>query len=453
MRIRVRIYVLLVVAAAAACVFAADWSVPSADESRFWNALVAFAVLGFLSAASYLKLRVGQSETSSSVAFIPYIAAVLLLDTGWAVTITAAAELAAEYGVRKRPPVKILFNVAQEVLSVALASWIYHLGGQSSLTHFHFAPVATAAAALTFFVVNSTAVTMVVALNDEVRFDDVWRRIAGPTLIYDVFSSALGPLLAFLYVQVQLVGIVILVLPILFVRHIYQVNLKLEQVNRDLLELMVKAIEARDPYTSGHSLRVAQTAGQLARERGLSSKVVDQITTAALLHDVGKIHEDFAPLLRKEAKLDATERALMQTHPSRSAELVCTISAFQGPIEQAVRHHHENFDGTGYPIGLAGEAIPIGARIIMIADTLDAMTTDRPYRRALSFERVIEELRRFAGQQFDPGLVELVMRSGAIKAMVGARLSSASMEPPLGGLAVFARTGRPARSGRVAAGA
>jgi len=444
---------LLVVAAAAACVLVAGWNVPTADEARFWNALVAFAVLGFLSAASYLKLRVGRSETSSSVAFIPYIAAVLLLDTGWAVTITAAAELAAEYGVRKRPPVKILFNVAQEVLSVGLASFVYHaLYGQSSLTFFHFAPIATGAAALTFFVVNSTAVTTAVALNDEVRFDDVWRRIAGPSLIYDVFSSALGPLLAFLYVQLQLLGIVILVLPIFFVRHIYQVNIQLEQVNRDLLELMVKAIEARDPYTSGHSLRVAQVAGQLARERGLGSKVVEQITTAALLHDVGKIHEDFAPLLRKEAKLDATERALMQTHPSRSAELVCTISAFNGPIEAAVRHHHESFDGTGYPMGLVGEAIPIGARIIMIADTMDAMTTDRPYRRALTFERVIDELRRCAGSQFDPELVELVVRSAAIKMMVAARVAREPPAVPPGGLAVFARTDRSARSNRVAAG-
>jgi HD-GYP domain-containing protein (c-di-GMP phosphodiesterase class II) len=143
----------------------------------------------------------------------------------------------------------------------------------------------------------------------------------------------------------------------------------------------------------------------------------------------------------------------MQTHPSRSADLVCTISAFQGPVEQAVRHHHESYDGTGYPMGLAGEAIPIGARIIMIADTMDAMTTDRPYRRALTFERVIEELRRFAGTQFDPALVELVVRSAAIKTIVAARLAREPLEAPPGGLAVFARTDRPARSNRAAAGA
>jgi len=166
---------------------------------------------------------------------------------------------------------------------------------------------------------------------------------------------------------------------------------------------------------------------------------------------VGKIHEDFAPLLRKEARLDATEKALMQTHPSRSAELVCTISAFHGPIEQAVRHHHENFDGTGYPTGLVGKAIPVGARIIMIADTMDAMTTDRPYRRALSFDRVIEELRRLAGRQFDPELVELVTKSATIRAMLVSRLARESPQVPPGALAVFARAEPPLRSARAVA--
>ncbi len=454
MTARVRLLVLAITLAALGCSLALGWNIPAEDHARFWNALAAFAVLEFLSAASYLKLRVGRSETSSSVAFIPYLASLLLFDTGWAVTMAAGAELAAEYGVRKKPPIKILFNVAQHVVALSVASWVYHsLGGLSSLTHFTFAPAATATSIVAYFALNSTSVTVVVALSDEIPFDAAWRRIAGPSLLYDVVSSALGPLLAYMYTAFQLPGIVLLVLPIFFVRHIYQANIRLEQVNRDLLELMVKTIEARDPYTSGHSLRVAQVAGQLARERGLGGKAVEQITTAALLHDVGKIHEDFAPLLRKEAKLDPTERALMQTHPSRSAELVCTISAFQGAVEQAVRHHHENFDGTGYPMGLAGEAIPVGARIIMIADTMDAMTTDRPYRRALSFERVIEELRKYAGQQFDPALVELVVRSTSIKAIVAARLGKEGHQaPPQGGLAVFARNERSARSNRAIAG-
>jgi putative nucleotidyltransferase with HDIG domain len=174
-------------------------------------------------------------------------------------------------------------------------------------------------------------------------------------------------------------------------------------------------------------------AESLARELGLGHKHVEQIRTAALLHDVGKIHEEYAPLLRKEGKLDATERALMQTHSVRSAELVSTISSFKGTITDSVRWHHENFDGTGYPNGLKGREIPIGSRIIMIADTIDAMTTDRPYRRALTFERVTQELRRFAGTQFDPELVDVCLKSASISRLVEARVVSQHL-PSVAGL-------------------
>ncbi len=141
----------------------------------------------------------------------------------------------------------------------------------------------------------------------------------------------------------------------------------------------------------------------------------------------------------------------MQTHPTRSAELVTTISAFRGPIEAAVRHHHENYDGTGYPMGLAGRAIPVGARVIMLADTMDAMTTDRPYRSALTYERVVEELRKYSGKQFDPELVEAAVRSGSIKAIVQARVRSEPVLGAPGGLEVFARGERPSFASRRAA--
>jgi HD-GYP domain-containing protein (c-di-GMP phosphodiesterase class II) len=148
-----------------------------------------------------------------------------------------------------------------------------------------------------------------------------------------------------------------------------------------------------------------------------------------LLHDVGKVYEEYAPLLRKEGLLTVEERILLQTHPVRSAELITTISSLRGPVEEAVRHHHENFDGSGYPDGLAGDAIPLGARIIMIADTLDAMTTDRPYRRALPFERVLEEVRKYSGRQFDPDLAGLVAKSAAIRRLVMAQAHTSGSVP------------------------
>jgi putative nucleotidyltransferase with HDIG domain len=164
---------------------------------------------------------------------------------------------------------------------------------------------------------------------------------------------------------------------------------------------------------------VSEYANAIARELALPLRDVDSVKRAALLHDVGKIYEEFAPLLRKAAKLDKEERIVMQTHVTRSAELVGTVAKLRGPVLEYIRHHHENYDGTGYPDGLSGEAIPVGARIIMIADTLDAMTTDRPYRKALGFEQVVDELRKYAGRQFDPHIAEVLIKSTTIRRLIG----------------------------------
>jgi hypothetical protein len=137
---------------------------------------------------------------------------------------------------------------------------------------------------------------------------------------------------------------------------------------------------------------------------GLQIRDVEQVHTAALLHDVGKIHEEFAPLLRKEDRLTPDETALMQTHSARSAELVGIISKFRGFIQESVRHHHERWDGKGYPNGLSGHEIPLASRIILVADTIDAMTTDRPYRKRLPLDVVIGELQKCRGS---PALQDL----------------------------------------------
>ena len=188
-------------------------------------------------------------------------------------------------------------------------------------------------------------------------------------------------------------------------------------------------------------MRVSEYARQIARELGLNPKQVDQIGTAALLHDVGKIHEDFAPLLRKAGRLTPEERMLMQDHPVRSADLASTIADFRGKVQTDIRNHHENYDGTGYPDGLVGDAIPIGARIIMIADTIDAMTTDRPYRKALTLQRTLEELAKHAGQQFDPRLVELVSKSPSIRRLLGPQL--VAQVPNIPSMSQPSRTAKP----------
>ncbi len=439
-----RLYLLTAFLSVLTCVvlFFPDWAFPT-SLPQYWNGLVAFSILAVICDSSFLPIsRITSANVRSSVAFIPLLASVVLFEHPWPMLMSGLAALVVDAFVRRKPMIRVWFNVAQYMLAVGVGGLVYQAaGGVSGLQNFQFALLPFVALVVTFFVVNQGSVAFGVASIGQMSVWESWSRIAGGSLLYDFISSSLAVLLAFLYIKLQLVGLAILILPLFFVRHMYQMNLQVERVNRELLELMVKAIEARDPYTSGHSVRVAEYARQIARELGLHPKHVDQVGTAALLHDVGKIHEDFAPLLRKAGRLTPEERMLMQAHPVRSADLAGTIAEFRGRVQTDIRNHHENYDGTGYPDGLTGEAIPIGARIIMIADTIDAMTTDRPYRKALSLQRALDELAKHSGRQFDPRLVALVSNSPGIRRLLGPQLvpdvrEIASMNAP-------SRTARP----------
>jgi putative nucleotidyltransferase with HDIG domain len=414
---------------AALLLFWAEWQVPPLADTSFWNALVAFTVLGIVSDSAFLPVpRISNAHLGSSVVFIPFLASVQLFAHPWPMVIAGTTGFVAHFVVRRKTLVRACFNTAQYMLFVGLGGLVYvALGGHVGVDRVHVNFVAFAAMVLVFFVVNQATVASAISAATDIPIREAWTRIASHSILYDLVSSSLAIVLAFLFIRLQIVGLAVLVLPMFFVRHMYQMNVQVERANRELLELMVKSIEARDPYTSGHSVRVSEYARQIAREAGLPPKHVDQIGTAALLHDVGKIYEEFAPLLRKEGRLTAEERMLMQAHPVRSAELAGTIAEFRGRVQTDIRNHHENFDGTGYPDGLAAEEIPIGARIIMVADTLDAMTTDRPYRKALSLARALDEIAKHSGRQFDPKLVELVFKSPAIRRLLGPQLVN---EPP-----------------------
>lgn len=414
-----RLYVIVLLGIAAALLLHGDYSIAGAPPA-FWNALGALIALALTAEAVSLSIFVGS--LTSSVVFVPYLAAILLLGPSWAMAVAGFTELAAEAVLRQKPAIKVLHNTAKSVIAVGIAGYVYTVGGgDPSLTEFRvplFNPAAFVGASLTYFLLGNGATATALALSSETDLAEAWHRIVGKDLIENVLSSSIAILLAFLYVELELVGFLLVVLPLFFVRHMHRTNLRLEQANRELLELMVKSIEARDPYTSGHSVRVALYAKTLARSLGLPPKEIEQIETAALLHDVGKIYEEFAPLLRKEGRLTNEEFVLMQTHSTRSAELVGTISSLRGYVQHCVRAHHENFDGTGYPDGLAGDEIPLGARIIMVADTADAMMTDRPYRPALTHTDVVEEFRKCAGAQFDPRMVTAFQESSALERLM-----------------------------------
>jgi HD-GYP domain-containing protein (c-di-GMP phosphodiesterase class II) len=172
---------------------------------------------------------------------------------------------------------------------------------------------------------------------------------------------------------------------------------------------LAEAIEKRDPYTGGHVRRVVEISLTVGEELGLSPEEKETLHLAAILHDVGKIGIRDVILL-KQGPLTPEELDHIREHPQLGAEILAPIKQLEAVIP-AVRYHQERCDGQGYPEGLKGEEIPLASRIIAVADTFDAMTTDRPYRRRISDEEAITEIERCAGSQFDPAVVKAFMRA------------------------------------------
>jgi putative nucleotidyltransferase with HDIG domain len=172
-----------------------------------------------------------------------------------------------------------------------------------------------------------------------------------------------------------------------------------------ILLALSRAIEARDPYSSGHAARVTALAEAVAERLGWDEERRELLRTAAALHDIGKLTVS-ERVLRKPGPLTEDELSEVRAHPETGARMVGLIRKLREAVP-AVRHHHERWDGHGYPTGSAGERIPIEARVLAVADAFDAMTSHRPYRRALPAAHALSELRRCAGTQFDPEIVQV----------------------------------------------
>ena len=175
-----------------------------------------------------------------------------------------------------------------------------------------------------------------------------------------------------------------------------------------MLSVLSRAIEARDAYTRGHSARVTAIAEALARRLEWDDRRLDLLHIGGPLHDIGKLAIS-DEVLAKPDRLDEQELAQIREHPRHGARLLLRLAAFRGALPY-VLYHHERWDGTGYPTGRAGEEIPVEARVLAVADAFDAMTSDRPYRPALSHDAAVAEVERCSGSQFDPAIVDIFLK-------------------------------------------
>jgi putative nucleotidyltransferase with HDIG domain len=420
MAISLKLYTGLVFAGAIAFVAAVDWLVLLELTPRDWAGLLAFVALAVISQGLAVDSAVGAAKpVKSSIAFLPLLALAVVLPVPTVILAAGAMSLIHELFFRDRSWLRTVFNVGQTILSYGLAATVFRafgpsLGSSQDILSLGLTNILLpfCVLALTFFVLNLIFVSWFITIRQEARWLEVLTAAmgrGGGNLVYDLLASPIALFTAYLYDVFYIGGLFAGFLPMLVIRQSYASLMDVQRANRDLLKVLVKAIETRDPYTSGHSTRVSTLARLIAIDYGLRPPAVANVENAALLHDIGKIDPIYVTIIAKPSELTDNERRIIRTHATTGAELLESLTSLGREVVEGVRHHHEMYDGTGYPDGLRGKDIPLAARIIMICDAVDAMLSDRPYRDALPVQKVREELRRCSGSQFDPELVRTIL--------------------------------------------
>jgi len=347
-----------------------------------------------------------------SLATIPHVATILLLPHPVAALSVAAAVLAEEL-IHRAATLKVVFNVAAYVVTIAVASHLVGLIGNAWIavgeTPRRVLTIADmfAVAGLAYYLVNGVLVAFVVSAATGKRFLFLLRINARNTGLSELGAATVGMLFSVLWI-IEPTSTVVLAFPAAVIARSLQYIRQLESETRDAVRSIAEIVDHRDPNTYHHSERVAMYALALAEELDVSDDLVELVEQAGLVHDLGKVAVPDSVLL-KPTPLTAEEREAMWAHTTTGAVILRKFRLFT-PGAEIVLHHHENFDGTGYPDGLTGDAIPLGARIVAVADSFDAMTSNRPYRRALRLDEALSRLRLGAGTQWDPVIVGNMIR-------------------------------------------
>jgi putative nucleotidyltransferase with HDIG domain len=336
------------------------------------------------------------------------MAAIMLFGPAATALIEAVAALLSEVFIQRRSFVRVAFNVPLLVLTVGLAGLVYQGFGEywTSLETPRFL-VPLLFCGLTYYLVNSVSISTIIALSDGQNPLRVWKQNYMWNLVHILAFLPVAALIALVYLLAGMWTITLFVVPLFMARYTYQLYIEMKDSHINTVAALTSALDANDPYTHGHSYRVSRYALRVGKAIGLSSKDLEVLEYASLLHDIGKIAIK-KEILHKVGRLTDDEKRRLNAHPSIGADIVENLK-FLKEAAVIVRYHHEQPDGKGYPDGLRGEDIPIGSRILLCADAFDAMTSDRPYRKGMPVERVMEQFEQFKGQQFDLEISNLII--------------------------------------------
>jgi len=303
------------------------------------------------------------------------------------------------------PPYKTIYNASQSILCAGL-SGIFYIYIQSNFSYLGVAgdTIALVSTVVVYVILNTSTMTLLIKLLKGGKILEIWGENFKGTFLNSAAIGLLGIIVAFAYNNYGIGSVVLFFVPLLLARYSFKLYVDMRKNYMETVKALINAVEAKDPYTSGHASRVGKYAVEIGKELGLSSLELDKMRNAALLHDIGKIGVDDR-ILNKNKSLTNLEYEVIKNHPSTGYEIIKDIEFLKGANE-IVKHHHERWDGKGYPDGLKGGEISLPVSILTIADSFDAMTTDRPYRKAFSFEKAISEIQNNSGTQFNPDIVD-----------------------------------------------
>jgi putative nucleotidyltransferase with HDIG domain len=408
-----RVYIACMGVAALACLIPSVIYWRSTDPAKFVCYLVA-AVL-----ASSFKVSLPGIEGTMSMNFLLTLLCILELGLPETLLIGLLKTLVQFYWrpARQLKLVQLVFNLSQVTVCSAAAYGAYKF---SLVYVFHGAmPLALLVAAVTHFICNTVAMSVIIGLTEEKPVSAVWNKTYRWTFPYYMAGAAIAGSISFLNHYIGWQAALLLLAPIYLLYRSYCLYLgkleaeklhaeKVSHLHLRTIEALALAIEAKDQTTGEHLQRVRIYAMELARELGLSEDETEALQAASVLHDIGKLAVP-EHIIAKPGKLTPEEFEKMKIHPIVGAEILEQV-AFPYPVVPIVRAHHEKWDGSGYPNGLKGEEIPIGARILSAVDCLDALASDRQYRKALPLDEAMAKVVSESGISFDPRVVEVLRR-------------------------------------------
>jgi putative nucleotidyltransferase with HDIG domain len=412
-QIGARAYIAGMALAAVGCFVFAFFHWHSTDPARFVVYLTA-AVL-----ASSLKVNMPGIEGTMSMNFLLTLLCILELGLPETLLIGLVKTLAQFYWrpARRLKPIQLVFNLSQVTVCSAAAYGAYEL---FAVHVFHGpSPLALLAAAITHFACNTVAMSIIIGLTEDKRIRNVWTEIYLWTFPYYMVGAAIAGIVSLMNRHIGWQGSLLVLAPIYLMYRSYRLYLgkleaekqhaeKVSNLHLRTIEALALAIEAKDQTTGDHLQRVRIYAMELARELGLTEDETEALRAASVLHDIGKLAVP-EHIISKPGKLTPEEFEKMKIHPIVGAEILEQVD-FPYPVVPIVRAHHEKWDGSGYPSGLQGEAIPIGARILAAVDCLDALASDRQYRKALPLHEAMAKVTSEAGISFDPRVVGILQR-------------------------------------------